>query len=76
MLPNWLVRISLGQAMGDPWVEATLQQSIRIYEVAYRAGQGSMPQNIIGRRVAVGTMPLSDLYRLVADEFGLRMPAQ
>src|SRR2546425_6786702 len=41
----------------DPWVERQLKFDVGLYELAYRAGQGSMPQMVVGSNVAVGTYP-------------------
>jgi hypothetical protein len=62
-------------ALADPWVNAQLQRDIAIYETAYKAGQGSMPQLIIGNKVAVGTLPFENVYQLLADELGLKTNA-
>jgi uncharacterized membrane protein len=59
-------------AVKDPWIEQQLKQSVAIYEVAYRQGQGSMPQLNLGSRVAVGTFVQEDLYRLFEDSFGVK----
>jgi uncharacterized membrane protein len=63
------------RAMRDPWVEAQLKTDVAIYEVAYRAGQGSMPQLMVGPNVAVGSYLMSDLMKLLADNLGLALPA-
>jgi hypothetical protein len=63
------------RAMRDPWVEAQLKTDVAIYEVAYRAGQGSMPQLMVGQNVAVGSYLMSDLIKLLADNLGLALPA-
>lgn len=65
---------NLERALADPWLERQLQQDISIYEVAYKAHQGSMPQMIIGLRVAVGAIGIQDLYRVVGEQFGLKLP--
>ena len=65
---------ALEAAARDPWVEAQLQQSVAIYDTAYRAGQGSMPQLIIGLKVAVGTMAVGDVRNLLAEQLGLKGP--
>ena len=59
-------------ALADPWVNEQIQRDIAIYDAAYRAGQGSMPQLIIGNKVAVGTMPIENIYQLLLDELGLK----
>lgn len=59
------------KAMRDPWVEGQLKTNVAIYEVAYRAGQGSMPQLIVGQNVAVGSYLQSDLIKLLGDNLGL-----
>lgn len=63
------------QALRDPWVEEQLRLGVGIYEVAYRAGQGAMPQLIIGNNVAVGSYLMPDLMKLLADNLGLVAPA-
>jgi uncharacterized membrane protein len=63
------------KALRDPWVEEQLRVSVGIYEQAYRAGQGSMPQLIVGSNVAVGSYLMSDLMKLLADNLGLVAPA-
>lgn len=65
----------LARAQADPWVENLLRQSVAIYELSYRAGQGSMPQSIIGNRIAVGLLRPEDLNRLLGEQFGLKPPA-
>jgi uncharacterized membrane protein len=66
---------ALEKALRDPWVEETLRTSVGLYEVAYRAGQGSMPQLIIGQSVAVGSYLQADLIKMFAENLGLPMPA-
>jgi len=63
------------RATRDPWVEEQLKTDVAIYEVAYRAGQGSMPQLIVGNNVAVGSYLQTDLNKLLADNLGLALPA-
>ena len=63
------------RAMREPWVEEQLKINVAIYEVAYRAGQGSMPQLIVGQSVAVGSYLMSDLIKVLADNLGLALPA-
>ena len=67
---------ALKRALADPWVEAQLRQGVAIYEISYRAGQGSMPQSIIGNRIAVGLMRKEDLDRILGEEFGLKAPGK
>jgi uncharacterized membrane protein len=62
------------KALLDPWVEEQLRLSVGIYEIAYRAGQGAMPQLIVGKNVAVGSYLMSDLMKLLADNLGLAPP--
>ena len=62
----------LQAALADPWVNKQIQRDIAIYDAAYRAGQGSMPQLIIGNKVGVGTMPIENIYQLLVDELGLK----
>jgi uncharacterized membrane protein/protein-disulfide isomerase len=59
-------------ALRDPWIDAQIQRDIAIYDTAFRAGQGSMPQLIIGSKVAVGTIPIENVYQLLANELGLK----
>jgi uncharacterized membrane protein len=66
---------ALKRALADPWVENQLKQDVSIYEISFRAGQGSMPQSIIGNRIAVGLMRQEDLVRILVAEFGLKTPA-
>ncbi len=66
---------ALKRALADPWVENQLKQGVSIYEISFRAGQGSMPQSIIGSRIAVGLMRQEDLVRILVAEFGLKPPA-
>ena len=61
----------LSQAIADPWVEDQLKQAVAIYELAYRSGQGRMPQLIVGSSVAVGTYESADLMKLFAEKLGL-----
>jgi uncharacterized membrane protein len=62
------------KAMRDPWVAEQLQQDVAIYETAYRAKQGSMPQLILGESVAVGTFAPGEIYRLLSEHLGLTAP--
>jgi len=64
--------VALDQAQQDPWVEQQLAMSVAMYEMAYRAGQGSMPQLIVGQNVAVGTYLKDDLIKLLVDNLGLK----
>jgi hypothetical protein len=66
---------ALKRALADPWVENQLKQNVSIYEISFRAGQGAMPQSIIGNRIAVGLMRQEDLVRILVAEFGLKTPA-
>lgn len=62
---------ALEKALADPWVDRHVALGIGLYEIAYRAGQGSMPQFIIGSSVAVGTLPMLNLMDLLARNLGL-----
>jgi uncharacterized membrane protein len=62
---------ALAQALRDPWVEQHVRLGVSLYEVAYRSGQGSMPQFLIGQKVAVGTLPMANLMGLLASELNL-----
>ena len=60
------------KAAADPWVELQLKLDVALYELAYRSGQGSMPQMLIGSKVAVGTYPREELLKLLGEQLGLR----
>ena len=60
------------RAAQDPWVEQQLKQDISLYEAAYRAGQGRMPQLIVGTNVAVGTFQPQELQQLLMNNLGLK----
>jgi hypothetical protein len=60
------------KAAADPWVELQLKLDVALYELAYRSGQGSMPQMLIGSKVAVGTYPKEELLKLLGEQLGLR----
>ncbi len=60
------------RAAADPWVAEQLKLDVAIYELAYRSGQGSMPQLILGPAVAVGTYPQDELTKLFVDKLGLK----
>ena len=60
------------QARQDPWIEQQLKLDVAIYELAYRAGQGQMPQLILGRSVALGTYSREDLMKLLVEHLGLK----
>ncbi len=62
---------ALDKALNDPWVDQHVRLGISLYEVAYRAGQGSMPQFIVGQSVAVGTLPQANFMQLLAQNLGL-----
>jgi uncharacterized membrane protein/protein-disulfide isomerase len=59
-------------AIQDPWVEQQLRQDVAIYELAYRAQQGSMPQLILSTNVAVGTFLPDQLFKLLENNLGLK----
>ena len=63
--------VSLQAALSDPWVEQQLRQSVSIYQMSFNAGQGAMPQSIIGKRIAVGELRSEDVYRILGEELGL-----
>ena len=63
---------AIRQAMLDPWVNTQLQFDIALYEVAYRAGRGQMPQLIVGPSVALGSYTQPELIKLLAETLGLR----
>lgn len=62
----------LRQAMLDPWVNNQLRTGIAIYEVAYQAGRGQMPQLIVGMNVALGSYSKPELIQLLVDNLGLK----
>lgn len=64
--------MALDRAQQDPWVEQQLAMTVAMYEMAYKAGQGSMPQLIVGQNVAVGTYLKDDLIKLLVDNLGLK----
>jgi uncharacterized membrane protein len=57
----------------DPWGAQQLTMDVAMYEMAYRAGQGSMPQLILGQNVAVGTYLKDDLIKLLVERLGLKI---
>lgn len=63
---------ALERALASPWIDAQLRQNIAIYELANRAGQGAMPQLIVGNKVAVGSLPSASIYELLAGEWGMK----
>ena len=60
------------KTIADAWVELQLKLNVAIYELAFKSGQGSMPQMMIGSKVAVGTYPKDDLMKLLSTELGLK----
>jgi protein-disulfide isomerase len=62
----------LAVAREAPWVEQQLKLDVLLYELAYRFGQGSMPQLIVGSNVAVGTFPRGELLQLLEKNLGLK----
>ena len=65
---------ALARSSQDPWVEQQLRFDVSVYEQAYRAGQGNMPQMVVGSNVAIGIYPRPDLLRLVERNLGLKAP--
>jgi len=63
---------AIRQAMLDPWANTQLQFDIAVYEVAYRAGRGQMPQLIVGPNVALGSYTQPELIKLLVDSLGLK----
>ena len=63
---------ALAKALQDPWVENQLKLDVAIYEVAYRAQRGQMPQLIVGQNVALGTYTKPELIKLLTDNLGLQ----
>ena len=69
--------IGFEAAMKDLWIERQIQRDISIYETNYLRGIGNMPQLFIGTNVAYGNFArVEDLYRVLSNNFGLRVPAQ
>jgi uncharacterized membrane protein len=64
--------VALDRAGRDPWVTQQLSMDVAMYELAYKAGQGSMPQLILGQNVAVGTYLKDDLIKLLVERLGLK----
>jgi len=56
------------QALQDPWIDQQVKTDVAIYDVAYRAGHGRMPQLIIGTNIYFGTMSRDDLSRFVVQQ--------
>ena len=65
---------AFARATQEPWAEQQLKINVAIYETAYRSGQGSMPQLIVGQNVALGTYLKPDLIKLLVDNLGLPNP--
>lgn len=63
---------ALARALQDPWVENQLRIDVAIYELAYRAQRGQMPQLIVGQNVALGTYTKPELIKLLTDNLGLQ----
>ena len=64
--------MKLDAAMAEGWTETQLKLNVAIYEVAYRAGRGQMPQLIVGSNVALGTYAKPELLQLLSDNLGLK----
>jgi uncharacterized membrane protein len=64
------------RACQDPWVEQQLKLDVAIYELAYRAQQGAMPQLILGSKVAVGSFLQQDLIKLLVENLDLKRDVQ
>lgn len=60
------------KAWQDSWIEQQLQFDVKVYELAYQAGRGDMPQMIVGTNAALGTFPQNELFRLIEANFGLK----
>jgi uncharacterized membrane protein len=61
-------------ASRDAWVEEQIKFSTSVYELAYRAGRGNMPQLIVSSNVALGTFPRNELFDLLTKSLGLARP--
>lgn len=61
----------LEKTLQDPWVAQQLQMNVAIYELAYRAGRGQMPQLMVGSNVAVGTFRGPELLGLLTNNLVL-----
>ena len=66
---------ALEKARMDPWVEQHLRLSVGMYELAYRAQRGSMPQLIVGPNVALGIYAKPELVKMLTESLGLK-PAE
>lgn len=62
----------LAEATRDSWVAGRLKANVDIYEVAFRAGQGRMPQLVVGQNVALGSYAKPELLQLLSDNLGLK----
>jgi len=60
------------RAARDPWVTNQLRQDIAIYEANHRKRLGNMPQVIIGTNIISGPFNRDHLYRVLAEQFGLK----
>jgi len=69
--------IGFEAALKDPWIDQQIQRDVSIYETNYLRGLGSMPQLLIGTNLTSGNFGrVEDLYKLLADNFGLKADAQ
>ncbi len=66
---------ALVTALNDPWVDQHIKLGVALYAVAYQARQGSMPQFIVGERLAVGTIPRDQFMDLLIQGLHLVPPA-
>jgi hypothetical protein len=60
------------RASQDPWVEQQLRQDIALYQFAYAARQGEMPQLIFSSGMAVGTYSRDQLFKMIENNLGLK----
>ncbi len=68
---------NLERALADPWITDQLRRDTAIYKADYqKSGTGQIPQLILGVTLSVGEFrEVGELYRLVEDKYGLRIPA-
>jgi hypothetical protein len=64
---------ALNKALSDGWVNQYLKLGIDIYATNYiHVGNGSMPQIIIGSRLATGTIAADELRNNITQQLGLQ----
>ena len=64
------------QALSDPWIQDTVQFSIRLYATNYyRYHKGVLPELLIGTNLVSGQVPsVDELGKLLATQFNLSLP--